>query len=246
MVELLLPFRSSPYWLAKVELLRTVSCLPLTALAISQPQLPHTILTHVVFSLLGDQDHRSVSGQLELKRAVGLQSSFPLFLHCLSHRVRTAAAEAMVTLAACLQMTSQPLLAHAHWEASRTFAHLLCPSQQLSLASIGDATPKSRPSTPLGLQHMLWFLLGNVRYGPGFRYWPPSVWLVPSLTPLCPQLLPPSQLAAWVSGVPPCSLPDLPPSLPAGAVGLPLLPLHTPHHCHLPPHCFSPGLDCAW
>ena len=77
MVELLLPFRSSPYWLAKVELLRTVSCLPLTALSISQPQLPRTILTHVVFSLLGDQDHRSVCEQPDLRRAVTPPPSLP-------------------------------------------------------------------------------------------------------------------------------------------------------------------------
>ena len=49
---------SSSYWLAKVELLRTLACLPLTALALSLPSLPHSLLSLCVFPLLGDTDHR--------------------------------------------------------------------------------------------------------------------------------------------------------------------------------------------
>ena len=100
-----------------------------------------------------------------------------------------------MTLAACLQLTSQPLLAHAHWEASQTFSHLLCPSQQLSLASIGDATPKSWPSTPLGLQHMLWFLLGRVRYCCGLRVPGMSCLILP--LPTAPPSTPTCNVGVW-------------------------------------------------
>lgn len=56
--QLLLASRSSAYWLAKVELLRTLACLPLTALALSLPSLPLSLLSSSVFPLLGDGDHR--------------------------------------------------------------------------------------------------------------------------------------------------------------------------------------------
>lgn len=57
--QLLAVSSSSTYWLAKVELLRTLACLPLTALALSLPSLPHSLLSLCVFPLLGDSDHRS-------------------------------------------------------------------------------------------------------------------------------------------------------------------------------------------
>lgn len=57
--QLLTVSASSTYWLAKVELLRTLACLPLTALALSLPSLPHSLLSLCVFPLLGDSDHRS-------------------------------------------------------------------------------------------------------------------------------------------------------------------------------------------
>lgn len=51
---------SSSYWLAKVELLRTLACLPVTALALSLPSLPHSLLSVCVFPLLEDGDHRLI------------------------------------------------------------------------------------------------------------------------------------------------------------------------------------------
>ena len=56
--SLLTAAATSSYWLAKVELLRTLACLPLTALALSLPSLPHSLLSLCVFPLLGDADHR--------------------------------------------------------------------------------------------------------------------------------------------------------------------------------------------
>ena len=76
-----------------------------------------------------------------------------------------AACETLVSLAPCLQLTSQPLLACAQWEASRLFSHLHSTTIQLSLAGIADSTAKIRPLSPMGLEHLLWFLLGNIRYG---------------------------------------------------------------------------------
>ncbi|CAI7995434.1 Huntingtin [Geodia barretti] len=125
---------SSSYWLAKVELLRTLACLPLTALALSLPSLPHSLLSLCVFPLLGDTDHR----------------------------VRTAAAEAVSLLVPSLQLTSDQVLAHAHWEVSREFPPLHSSTPQLSLASVGMHSCKITPPTPLGLQHFLWFLVCNI------------------------------------------------------------------------------------
>ena len=56
--SLLTSARPSSYWLAKVELLRTLACLPLTALALSLPTVPRSLLYHCIFPLLGDTDHR--------------------------------------------------------------------------------------------------------------------------------------------------------------------------------------------
>lgn len=77
--------------------------------------------------------------------------------------VRTAAAEAMSILVQSLQLTSHPVLAHAHWEVSREFPSLHIHNPQLSLASAGLHGNKTIPPTPLGLQHMLWFLVNNIR-----------------------------------------------------------------------------------
>lgn len=79
------------------------------------------------------------------------------------HRVRTAAAEAMVVLVPCLQMTSDPVTAHAQWEVSREFPSPHSRAPQLSLASVGLHGSKTMPLTPLGLQHMLWYLVGHIR-----------------------------------------------------------------------------------
>lgn len=54
----LLPFRESPYWLTKVELLQTLGCLDFTSLAVLDSQLPEVVLSEVIFKLLGDIDHR--------------------------------------------------------------------------------------------------------------------------------------------------------------------------------------------
>lgn len=146
--------RSSSYWLAKVELLRTLACLPLTALALSLPSLPHSLLSLCVFPLLGDTDHRCVTS---IARVIQ-QACCIHFL-----RVRTAAAEAMVQLVPSLQMTSDPVLAHAWWESSREFPSPHSQAPQLSLASVGVHGSKTIPPTPLGLQYVLWFVVGHIR-----------------------------------------------------------------------------------
>lgn len=77
--------------------------------------------------------------------------------------MRTAAAEAVALLVPSLQLTSDPLLAHAHWEVSREFPPMHSSTPQLSLASVGMHSCKVAWPTPLGLQHLLWFLVGNLR-----------------------------------------------------------------------------------
>ena len=140
---------SSSYWLAKVELLRTLACLPLTALALSLPSLPHSLLSVCVFPLLGDGDHR-------------LACLFVLFhpVSCVLFRVRTAAAEAMALLAPSLKLTSDPVLAHAQWEVLRELPPLQSHAPHLSL---GLQSSKTSPPSPLGLKHILWFLVDHVR-----------------------------------------------------------------------------------
>ena len=66
-------------------------------------------------------------------------------------------------MASCLQLTGQPLLGYAQWEASHLFSHLHSKTIQLSLAGIADSAAKALPRSPMGLEHLLWFLLGNVR-----------------------------------------------------------------------------------
>lgn len=78
--------------------------------------------------------------------------------------MRTAACEAIVSVASCLQLTGQPLLGYAQWEGSHLFSHLHSKTIQLSLAGIADSTAKALPRSPMGLEHLLWFLLGNIRY----------------------------------------------------------------------------------
>ena len=145
---------SSSYWLAKVELLRTLACLPVTALALSLPSLPNSLLSLCVFPLLGDSDHRYTYVKLT---SLTLISLFSL-------RVRTAAAQAVSLLVPSLQLTADPVLAHAHWEVSREFPPLNSSTPQLSLASVGMHSCKVTPPAPLGLQHLLWFLVANIRY----------------------------------------------------------------------------------
>lgn len=54
----LLPLRESSYWRTKIQLLETLGGLDFTSIAVYAPHLPETVLTDVVFNLLGDSDHR--------------------------------------------------------------------------------------------------------------------------------------------------------------------------------------------
>ena len=161
-IELLLPLRESTYWLTKVELLQTLGCLYFTDLALTDPDLPQTVLEGVVFMLLGDTDHRYATHCIAYRRCN------------VSFRVRCAACDCLVCMAPTLQLSGgEPLLASAQWHASQLFSHLHSSTTQLSLAGIADSMAKLRPLAPMGLEYMLWFLLGNV----GFVY-PPRVMLM--------------------------------------------------------------------
>ena len=169
----LLPLHKSSYWLTKVELLQTLSCLEFNSLAMTDSHLPDAVLKGVIFTLLADSDHRwaitrkSVGCLFRLLLPV-MNSCIPLtnlFSMCAwFFRVRTAACEALVSVASCLQLTGQPLLGYAQWEASHLFSHLHSKTIQLSLAGIADSAAKALPRSPMGLEHLLWFLLGNIRY----------------------------------------------------------------------------------
>lgn len=57
-VHKLLPLGESSYWLTKVELLETLSCLDFTVLSFYDAQITEVILQSIVFKLIGDSDYR--------------------------------------------------------------------------------------------------------------------------------------------------------------------------------------------
>lgn len=168
-IQKLLPLHTSPYWLTKVELLQTLSCLEFNSLAMTDSHLPDAVLKGVIFTLLADSDHRWALTSKLLGACfiwfwvfVCLRQTY-FSMYSWFFRVRTAACEALVSVASCLQLTGQPLLGYAQWEASYLFSHLHSKTIQLSLAGIADSAAKALPRSPMGLEHLLWFLLGNVR-----------------------------------------------------------------------------------
>ena len=129
-----LPLSSSSYWLTKVELLQTLSPLEFTSLSAVDPSLPRAVLRGIVLPLLSDSDHR----------------------------VRGAAAEALVSLVPRLKLTPRGELAHATRESCRVFSHLLPSHVQLTMAGIQETRSKHRPERPLCLDEVLDHLVNNL------------------------------------------------------------------------------------
>lgn len=124
----LMKLHTSSYWLLKVELLQTLAVLDYSCLAMIDAGLPSSILNDVVFSLIGDSDHR----------------------------VRSAVAACVVELVANVDLSHHPTLFAAHSLAQKTFGHLNTGSVNISLAGIGNVGAQLTPSTPSSLDHVVW------------------------------------------------------------------------------------------
>ncbi len=149
----LLPLCESPYWLTKVELLQTLSCLDFTIIALFEENVPESILSDVVFKLIGDNDYRYVR----------------MFIYCfhsfpppLINRVRSMACECLVSLVSKLTLDGNPLLAHLKRN-TRLFSHLYLTEIEFSFAGVTDTLVKQNILPPIGLDHILWYLMGYVR-----------------------------------------------------------------------------------
>ena len=136
-IRRLLSFREGSYWLTKVELLLTLSCLDFTSLAIAENRLPKEIINDIVFPLLGDSDHRCEFLAVDVCLSILCVCLYVFVYMCVCLyvyiRVRTAACECLVSLAPRMRLEGDPLLAHARWEAAKSFSHLHTNSVQVSL-----------------------------------------------------------------------------------------------------------------
>ena len=74
------------------------------------------------------------------------------------------ACECLVSLASTLIFDTNMLLAHINVKFEELFAHLHSTTIELSFAGIADTLVKKAVSPPIGLNHILWFLLGSIRY----------------------------------------------------------------------------------
>lgn len=73
------------------------------------------------------------------------------------------ACECLVSLASTLTLDGNPLLAHLKTKSGHMFSHFLSTSIDFSFAGIADSLVKPTISPPIGLDHVLWFLLWSVR-----------------------------------------------------------------------------------
>lgn len=73
------------------------------------------------------------------------------------------ACECLVSLASTLIFDKNMLLAHVNIKFEELFTHLHSTTIELSFAGIADTLTKQTVSPPIGLSHILWFLLGSVR-----------------------------------------------------------------------------------
>ena len=82
-------------------------------------------------------------------------------LYTFHSSVRAVACQCLVMMAPNVQVCGDPIFAHAKWQSAQLYSHLQSINIELSLAGIGDSA-KVHPNAPLGLKHILWFLLGNI------------------------------------------------------------------------------------
>lgn len=73
------------------------------------------------------------------------------------------ACECLVSLASSLTVDGSPLLAHLKRKSGKLFAHFLSTNIEFSFAGIADTLVKATILPPIGLNHILWFLLGSIR-----------------------------------------------------------------------------------
>lgn len=152
-VQKLLPLCESTYWLTKVELLETLGCLDFSVLSLFDKKVGEVVLQKVVFKLIGDNDYRQVFEVLSV--------SAPDV--CSHLRVRAMACECLVSLASTLILDGNTLFAHANIKLEELFSHLKSTTIEFSFAGIADTLVKQSVSPPVGLNHIIWFLVGSLR-----------------------------------------------------------------------------------
>ena len=86
-----------------------------------------------------------------------------LILFCPYCRVRSAACKCLVSLASSLTLDGNALSAHVLINSEKFFSYLSSTNIELSFAGISDTLVKQITLSPIGLDHILWFLLENLR-----------------------------------------------------------------------------------
>lgn len=74
------------------------------------------------------------------------------------------ACECLVSLASSLALNGNSLLAHVKFKSAELFSHLHSTSIEFSFAGIADTLVKQPILPPMGLEYILWFLQGSLRY----------------------------------------------------------------------------------
>ncbi len=73
------------------------------------------------------------------------------------------ACECLVSLASTLILDGNTLLAHVKIKFEELFSHLYSTTIEFSFAGIADTLIKEAISPPIGLNHIVWFLMGSLR-----------------------------------------------------------------------------------
>ena len=74
------------------------------------------------------------------------------------------ACECLISLASCMTLDSNSLLSHIKMESAILYSHLNSTSIEFSFAGIADTLVKQIILPPIGLDHILWYLFGCLRY----------------------------------------------------------------------------------
>lgn len=77
--------------------------------------------------------------------------------------MRNAACECLVNLASCLKLDETSLVPHLKVISEELFSHLNISAMNFSFAGLADTLAKKAITLPIGLDHILCFLLGGIR-----------------------------------------------------------------------------------
>ena len=85
-------------------------------------------------------------------------------------RVRASACECLVSLASNMTLDENLLLAHIKKKSELLFSHLRCSNTAFSFAGITHMLSKKVVLPPIGMEHIIWHLLGGLRYMHSFAH----------------------------------------------------------------------------